>query len=68
MVITSVSRALASRAMKLDFTVVNSNTKDFAQEIINAIREKHRVKALIKTWKTIAAELLELYNKTLKEA
>jgi len=67
MVVTNVSRALASRAMTLGFIVVNPNTKDLAQGIINAIREKHEVKALIKTWKTIAAELLELYNKTLKE-
>jgi len=65
MVVTNVSKALASRAASLGYIVVNPSPKDLAQGIMRAfeIKGKPKVKSLVKTWDMIATELLKLYAK-----
>jgi len=65
MVVTNVSRALASRAASLGYIVVNPSPRSLVQGIVKAfeIKEKPEVRSLVKTWDIIAAELLKLYTK-----
>jgi len=65
MVVTNVSRALASRAASLGYIVVNPSPRDLVQGIVKAfeIKGKPEVRSLVKTWDIIAAELLKLYTK-----
>jgi len=66
-VVTNVSRALASRAKDLGMVVVHPSVKYLAEAIISILNDNRKTSTPpLRTWSEITSILLQFYNKTLK--